>query len=281
MSNMGFLGLSLLFVLAFVSSAATKAEDLKLTIVYDNNPYKEGLETGWGFSCLIEGAERTILFDTGGDGSLLLANMEKLGIAPEKVEIVVLSHIHGDHVGGLSRFLERSSRPLTVYLPKSFPERFKAGVKQRGAKVAEVDKAVEICERVYTTGELRQGIKEQSLLIRTAEGLVVITGCAHPGVVHIVEKARELFGKNVYLVMGGFHLGGASSATLRQIVDAIQGFGVKHVAPCHCSGDSARKMFAEAYGEDFIRVGVGKSLEVKGAFVPVGKSLRKTMNNEQ
>jgi len=215
------------------------------------------------------------------DGSLLLANMEKLGIAPEKVEILVLSHIHVDHVGGLSRFLERSSRPLTVYLPKSFRERFKAGVKQRGAGVAEVGEAVEICERVYTTGELGQSIKEQSLVIRTDEGLVVITGCAHPGVVHIVEKARELFGKDVYLVMGGFHLGGASSATLRQIVDDIQGFGVKHVAPCHCSGDSARKMFAEAYGEDFIRVGVGKSLEVKGAFVPVGKSSRKTMNNEQ
>lgn len=281
MSNMGFWGLSLLFLLVFTSSAAAKAEDLRLTIVYDNNPYKEGLETGWGFSCLIEGTERTILFDTGMDGSLLLANMGKLGIAPEKVEIVVLSHIHGDHVGGLSRFLERSSRPVTVYLPMSFPENFKAGVKQRGAKVVEVDKAVEICERVYSTGELGQTIKEQSLVIRTDEGLVVITGCAHPGVVHIVEKAREVFGKNVYLVMGGFHLGGVSSAALRQIADAIQGVGVQHVAPCHCSGDSARKMFAEAYGEDFIRVGVGKCLEIKGAFIPVGKSSRKTMNNEQ
>jgi 7,8-dihydropterin-6-yl-methyl-4-(beta-D-ribofuranosyl)aminobenzene 5'-phosphate synthase len=281
MSNMGVLSISFLCVFAFTSLVATKAEGLRLTIVYDNNPYKEGLETGWGFSCLIEGTERTILFDTGMDGSLLLANMGKLGIAPEKVEIVVLSHIHGDHVGGLSRFLERSSRPVTVYLPKSFPENFKAGVKARGAKVVEVDEAVGICERVYSTGELGQTIKEQSLVIRTAEGLVVITGCAHPGVVHIVEKARELFGKNVYLVMGGFHLGGVSQAALRQIVDTIQGFGVKLVAPCHCSGDSARKMFAEAYGEDFIRVGVGKSLEVKMTFVPVGKSSRKTMNNEQ
>ena len=98
--------------------------DLTVTVVYDNNPYKEGLETAWGFSCLITGSEKTILFDTGGDGSSLLGNMEKLAIEPDSIDTVVLSHIHGDHTGGLHSFLEKNHE-ITVYLPKSFPKRFR------------------------------------------------------------------------------------------------------------------------------------------------------------
>lgn len=69
-----------------------------ITVVFDNNPYKKGLENGWGFSCLIEGMEKTVLFDTG--GNILLDNMQMLGIYPEAVDILVLSHVHSDHVGG-------------------------------------------------------------------------------------------------------------------------------------------------------------------------------------
>ncbi|GAH60136.1 unnamed protein product, partial [marine sediment metagenome] len=112
--------------------------DLTITVVYDNNPYKQGLETAWGFACLITGAEKTILFDTGGDGSILLNNMEKLATEPNSVELVILSHIHGDHTGGLGSFLEKNSG-VTVYLPKSFPTRFKDEAKGYGAKTVEVE----------------------------------------------------------------------------------------------------------------------------------------------
>ena len=82
-------------------------QDINITIVCDNNPYKEGLETGWGFSCLINGAEKTILFDTGPVGSLLV-NMEKLAIEPQSIDTVVLSHIHPDHTSGLGSFLKKN-----------------------------------------------------------------------------------------------------------------------------------------------------------------------------
>jgi len=258
-----------LFTVSFIASAAA-AEDLALTIVYDNNSYAEGLETQWGFSCLVRGPERTLLFDTGGDGSVLLSNMGKLKIDPEEVDVVVLSHIHGDHVGGLSAFLERNPS-VTVYLPKSFPESFKDKVKAYGAKPVEIHEPVEICRHVYSTGELGTAIREQSLVIHTTKGLVVVTGCAHPGVVNIVEKARDMLQSRAYLVMGGFHLSGTSSERIGHIVAQIEALGVEKVAPCHCSGDVARRMFKEVYKDHFIPAGVGMRLEIKEAFEAAGK----------
>jgi 7,8-dihydropterin-6-yl-methyl-4-(beta-D-ribofuranosyl)aminobenzene 5'-phosphate synthase len=245
--------------------AATFAEaagGVTITIVYDNNEYDGRLETAWGFSCLVEGPEKTILFDTGGDSATLLRNMRALGIDPRDMDVIIISHVHGDHVGGLAGFLEEN-HAVTVYLPQSFPGSIKDATRDTGAELVEVDGLVEICEHVHSTGELGGGIKEQSLMIETAQGLVVITGCAHPGIVNIVRRAKELTGGEVYLVLGGFHLGGASEAKIASIVEAFRQLGVQKVAPCHCSGDVARRLFEEAYGEDFVLAGVGSRLEVR------------------
>jgi len=236
------------------------AEELILTIVYDNNEYGERLKTAWGFSCLVERGDLALLFDTGGDAPTLLSNMATLGLDPAAIDTIVLSHIHGDHVGGLGSILAVNEE-TTVYLPRSFPASFKEQVKAR-AHVVEVHEPMEIAEGIYTTGELGTGIVEQSLVLVTGRGSVVITGCAHPGVVNIVTKAKEITGEEVYLVMGGFHLGGASEATIEGIVEDFQKLGVQKVAPCHCSGDLARSIFERAYGEDFIGVGVGSTLPV-------------------
>ena len=243
------------------NTSTAVAKDLSIVVSYDNNPYKERLTTAWGFSCVIRGIEKTILFDTGGDGSILLANLEKLGINPKEIDLVVLSHIHGDHVGGLSSFLEKNPE-VVVYLPKSFPKGFKDGVKGHGAKVVEVQGPLKICEGVYSTGELGTWIKEQSLIIHTEKGLIVITGCAHPGIVKIVDKAKGLVKDDVLLVMGGFHLGGESKGEIENIVFSFRKLGVSYVGPCHCSGDAARQLFKEEYGENFISVGVGRVVTV-------------------
>jgi len=244
-------------VLAEENTPTTAAKDISITVSYDNNPYRERLTTAWGFSCVIRGTEKTILFDTGGDGSILLTNMEELGINPKEIDLVVLSHIHGDHVGGLPSFLEKNPE-VVVYLPKSFPKGFKNGVKEYGAKTIEVHEPLKICEGVYSTGELGIWIKEQSLVIYTEKGLVVITGCAHPGIVKIVDKAKDLVKGDVLLVMGGFHLGGESKGEIENIVSSFRKLGVSYVGPCHCSGDAARQLFKEEYGENFINVGVGR-----------------------
>lgn len=239
------------------NTSTTAVKNLSITVSYDNNPYKERLTTAWGFSCIIRGIEKTILFDTGGDGSILLTNMEELGINPKEIDLVVLSHIHGDHVGGLYSFFEKNTE-VVVYLPKSFPRGFKDKVKGYGTKIVEVQEPLKICEGVYSTGELGTWIKEQSLIIYTEKGLVVITGCAHPSIVKIVNKAKDLVKNDVLLVMGGFHLSGESKGEIENIVSSFRKLRVSYVGPCHCSGDAARQLFKEEYGENFINVGVGR-----------------------
>jgi len=261
--KLSVIAILLTFFLSFTASAI--ATDLTLTIVYDNNPFNKELETRWGFSCLIEGPEKTILFDVGGEGSVLLRNMKKLGINPETIDIVILSHIHHDHIGGLSAFLGEN-QSVTVCLPDSFSQNIKNNVKTAGAGLVEIRDVTEICKDAHSTGELGSWIKEQSLVIRTADGLVIITGCAHPGVVNIVKKAKEMLGDNVYLLLGGFHLCSMNARQIQKIVKKIKKEKVERVAPCHCSGDLARKLFKKAYGKNFILSGVGKRIRIKDAF---------------
>ena len=233
---------------------------MNLTVVYDNNAYDPRLTTSWGFGCLITYGRHTILFDTGGDGKILTSNMQKLGLDPRAIDTVVLSHIHGDHTGGLESILAAGGRP-TVYVPRSFPDSFKTQVSAL-VEVREVSGPEEICAGVYTTGELGSGIREQALAVETAKGLIVITGCAHPGVDNMLRAAQGIRGDDVYLVLGGYHLGGASKSKIEGIIAALREMGVCKVAPCHCTGKQATAMFAERYGDDFIRCGVGFKLSV-------------------
>jgi 7,8-dihydropterin-6-yl-methyl-4-(beta-D-ribofuranosyl)aminobenzene 5'-phosphate synthase len=242
-------------------TSRTAIKNLSITVSYDNNPYNKRLTTAWGFSCVIRGTEKTILFDTGGDGSILVTNLEELDINPREIDLVVLSHIHGDHVGGLPSFLEKNPEVL-VYLPESFPKSFKDKLKEYGAKIVEVQDPLKICEKVYSIGELGEWIKEQSLIIHTEKGLIVITGCAHPGIVKIINKAKDLFKNTVLLVIGGFHLGGKNKGEIENIISSFRKLGVSSVGPCHCSGDTARQLFKEEYGENFINIGVGRAISM-------------------
>jgi 7,8-dihydropterin-6-yl-methyl-4-(beta-D-ribofuranosyl)aminobenzene 5'-phosphate synthase len=235
---------------------------ITITVVYDNNRYDGRLTTAWGFSCVVKSPQKTILFDTGGDGVILLHNMAKLGVDPREIDAVVLSHIHGDHVGGLASFLDSNS-DLTVYMPTSFPQNLKDEVRIAGAKLEEVDKAREFLDGVFTTGELDGGIREQSLVLRTPKGSVVITGCAHPGIVNVAKKAGEITGEKIFLMIGGFHLSGASPSQISHVAESLLQLGVEKVAPCHCSGDQARKMFKEYFGDDYIDCGVGKEIVIE------------------
>jgi len=238
------------------------SQGIRITIVYDNNPYDPRLRSDWGFSCVVNFPEGGILFDTGGDGRILLENMQKLGINPREIQRVLVSHIHGDHIGGLPEFLWQNNK-VKVYLPASFPARLKEEIRNRGATLEEVHRPKEIFPGVFTTGELDGGIKEQSLVMRSPQGLVVITGCAHPGIVEIVRQAKEIASGKVHLVLGGFHLGGASSSSIERIVRSLLNLGVDKVAPCHCSGEQAREIFKKKFGLSYIPAGVGKEIVIR------------------
>jgi 7,8-dihydropterin-6-yl-methyl-4-(beta-D-ribofuranosyl)aminobenzene 5'-phosphate synthase len=186
--------------------------------------------------------------------------MRILGIDPTRIESVMLSHAHGDHTGGLTALLEFGARP-TVYLLSSFPVAFKRQV-ERIAQVEEVTPGQSIGGVFYSTGEIRRNTPEQALVIKTEPGLVIITGCAHPGIIEIIEEAREMFAEPVLLVLGGFHLGANSRAEIDAILTDFRRLGVLQVAPCHCTGDQAIARFAVEYGEDYIQAGVGKVIRL-------------------
>jgi 7,8-dihydropterin-6-yl-methyl-4-(beta-D-ribofuranosyl)aminobenzene 5'-phosphate synthase len=236
-------------------------DNLRITVVYDNNPYAAGLTAAWGFACVIKGAGKTILFDTGGSSAVLLGNMQHLGIDPKEIDIVVLSHIHGDHVGGLDGFLKENTN-VTIYLPATFPLELKESLSRTGVKMVEVNDPVMICNGVYSTGVLGSGIKEQALMISSRTGIIVITGCAHPGIVNILKVAKDLLEDKIQLAMGGFHLGTESKPKLEKIISDFRRLGVERVGPCHCSGHSARSMFKQAYGNGYMNVGVGRLIEL-------------------
>jgi 7,8-dihydropterin-6-yl-methyl-4-(beta-D-ribofuranosyl)aminobenzene 5'-phosphate synthase len=248
-------------VLCVSFPSAQTAEDITITVVYNNVPYDAKLDTSWGLSILIEGLEDTILFDTGGDGLMLLSNMEKLGIAPKTIETIVLSHIHMDHIGGLSEFLQKN-REVTVYLPASFPLHLKRNIMSATNALIAVDTAQKICAQVWSTGELGTSLREQSLMITTGKGIVIITGCAHPGIVNIVKYAKEYLNQNVYLVMGGFHLMAYTEYQVVAIINELKEMGVRKVAPSHCTGGKPIELFEAAWDGDFIDLGCGAKLRI-------------------
>ncbi|MBS7633287.1 MBL fold metallo-hydrolase [Candidatus Bathyarchaeota archaeon] len=171
---------------------------MRLRIVYDNDA-EEGFRKGWGFSCLV-GEE--LLFDTGADLSSLLYNMCRFGVELERISKILLSHEHGDHIGGI-RILERLGR-TEVFVPRSFSSCFKEWVRSHpNAEHVEIAAKQEICQGIFTTGKLGSGLKEQSLIVQTENGLTLITGCAHPGLEDILRSTSE-FGK-VCGVVGSFH----------------------------------------------------------------------------
>lgn len=241
-------------------TAMSMTQPLTITIVYDNNQFDQRLKSAWGFSALVEFHDHLLLFDTGGDGYLLMENLRILGIDPERIKSVVLSHAHGDHTGGLSALLSMGSTP-TVYLPPSFLASFKHQVEQY-TQVVDVFPGQSFAEGLMTTGEIGGPIPEQALVIQTEQGLVIITGCSHPGIVSIIQKVQDLFTGQVVLVLGGFHLGSKPDAEIRAILRDFRNLEVERVAPCHCTGERAIQLFADEYGNDFIKVGVGSVIRL-------------------
>ncbi|MEE4311372.1 MAG: MBL fold metallo-hydrolase [candidate division KSB1 bacterium] len=235
---------------------------LKLTILYDNNPFRGGLTCDWGFSCLVETGQETILFDTGTDGKILCANMDTLGIDASSIGSVFLSHQHMDHVGGISSFLARNSRVHVWYLP-SFSDETKEIIESEAASAESIPEPRQLAENIYSTGQLEGRVYEQSLILRMKQGLVIITGCAHPGIVNIVEKAMELTGVSPYMVIGGFHLRSGSDEEIAAVISRLKTLGVEKAAPTHCSGDKARELFEKAFGDNYMPVGAGWTITLE------------------
>lgn len=236
--------------------------NFKLTVVYDNNPMPQDFKTDWGFACLAEVDNKKILFDTGDNGSILLENMGKLEINPRDIDIVFLSHFHHDHTGGLKDLLEINSN-VKVFYPQSFPGEIIDVIKNSGAEPVPVSHFMEILPDVYSLGEIQGAIPKQSLALRSSEGITVITGCAHPGIINILEKTKSQFPKEkIFLALGGFHLHRINEDGINDVVQKMFDMEIENVAPTHCTGNTARRMLKEVFDVDYVEIGAGKVLEI-------------------
>lgn len=227
-----------------------------LTIVYDNYEGEPGFERGWGFGCVVQGYEKTVLFDTGGSGDTLMHNLAKAGIEPNIIDAVVISHNHWDHAGGLDRFLT-ANPGVALYPPAPVSRARRAKIESEGGRVEHARESSEVCPGVRTTRLLGTLLKEQALSVETERGVVVLTGCAHPGVVELVRSAAETTGKTPYAVLGGFHLKDSSHTQVMQIVEGLRDAGIVRPGPSHCTGDAAIEKISEAFGDNFVKIGVG------------------------
>ena len=236
---------------------------LVITVLYDNYGSVPGLKYGWGFSCMVQGAFGKVLFDTGSDATSLLDNMKRLDIHPREVDAVFLSHDHWDHVDGVGGFLVERGSGAPVHVTPAFSDGLRDRIQRAGCHVVEHGSSneaackLEILPGVFSTGEMEATPPEHSMVVVTAGGPVVVVGCCHQGLKSLLERVRDMCGDDIALLVGGFHLFRDGVKEVKDIVRMVMDMGVKKVAPTHCTGKRAIRIFEEVYGDAFIPMGVG------------------------
>jgi len=277
----------------------------QITILYDAFGTDAAMKKDWGFSALVEISGRRILFDTGNDPDIFAANVKAKNIDLTSIDFVVLSHRHSDHMAGLNHVLSvnptvkiyapkegfgifGSSLPSSFYrkdesLPPGMryfggkpPEVMKFGSAWPRANIELVDKTTEIAPGITLLALVSDApgtreLKELSLAVNTADGVVLVVGCSHPGIEKIVEAATAINPK-IRLIAGGFHLVVAPDEAIARTVATLKDtFKVESIAPGHCTGEPTFAALKQAYGDRYLYAGVGTSLPLGPGMGSVGR----------
>jgi 7,8-dihydropterin-6-yl-methyl-4-(beta-D-ribofuranosyl)aminobenzene 5'-phosphate synthase len=281
---------------ASITKASADPEHAQITVLYDAFSEDSAMQKDWGYAALVEYHGKRILFDTGNNPDILAQNAKAKGIDLSKVDFLVMSHRHGDHMGGMSYLLNVNPK-VTIYAPKEGfgvygadlpgtfyrkdpslapeqryyngtpPEIMRFGSAWPGANFRLVDKNTDIAPDIHllTLVSDKPGtleLRELSLAINTPDGLVVVVGCSHPGIDRIVELAGTI-NPRIHLVVGGFHLVVASDPDIAKIVTALHDrFKVEYVAPGHCTGEPAFAALKRAFGDHYVYAGLGATVSL-------------------
>jgi 7,8-dihydropterin-6-yl-methyl-4-(beta-D-ribofuranosyl)aminobenzene 5'-phosphate synthase len=290
-------------LLVFIQTAATISAapmpsaapgNAQITVLYDAFGKTSTMQKDWGYAALVEYGGKRILFDTGNNPEILAQNVKAKGIDLRKLDFVVMSHRHGDHMGGLTYVL-KVNPTVKIYAPKegfgvyganlpsSFyrkdtslapeqryydggpPEVMRFGSAWPGANFQLVDKQTEITPDINLIALVSDKpgtleLRELSLAINTRDGMVVVVGCSHPGIDKIVEAAATI-NPRIHLIAGGFHLVVASDSDIENMATVLHDkFKVEYVGPGHCTGEPAFTALKKAFGDRYLYAGLGTTL---------------------
>jgi 7,8-dihydropterin-6-yl-methyl-4-(beta-D-ribofuranosyl)aminobenzene 5'-phosphate synthase len=281
---------------ASLTSPSADPAQAQITVLYDAFGKDSAMQKDWGYAALVEYGGKRILFDTGNNPDILAQNAKAKGIDLSKVDFLVMSHRHGDHMGGMSYLLSVNPK-VTIYAPKEGfgvygadlpgtfyrkdpslaleqryyngtpPEIMRFGSAWRGANFRLVDRNTDITPDIHllTLVSDKPGtleLRELSLAIDTPDGLVVVVGCSHPGIDRIVELASTI-NPRIHLVVGGFHLVVAPDPDIAKTVTALHDrFKVEYVAPGHCTGEPTFTALKRAFGDHYVYAGLGTTVSL-------------------
>jgi len=237
---------------------------MKIRILADNYTFDKKFKECWGFSVLIND---DILFDTADSAETFLHNAQMMNIDLSLIKKVVISHDHWDHVGGLEALFKENSKVL-LYGLKAFSDDFRERAVKYNIKLIENEDFNEIDKGIFTSEPFKTIYKqsqlvEQALILKTTKGLMIILGCAHPGVVQMTEAIKKHFKEDLYCVLGGYHLESKTENEINSIVSKFQKLDVCKVAPTHCTGQKAIEIFSKSYGDNFLRLKTGLEIELQ------------------
>ena len=281
---------------------------LRLTVIVEDSTSMENpnLLAKHGLSLLVEvemedSKQLTLMMDTGPSADITLSNMRSMTINPREIDLIILSHGHYDHTGGLLGVLREVGRQTPVIVhPRAFNPKLKlkpsikfigspyrlSGVERAGGVVLCARNSVALAEGISTSGEIERGttfegvkgfwtvdnglfmkddmVDDQALLIRIQDkGLGVITGCAHAGIINTIRHAQKVMDiDKVYAVVGGLHLAQANSERVETTIRELTSLNPTMICPCHCTGFKATKQLAEAFGDRCIPLRTGDILRL-------------------
>ena len=283
-----------ILLLAHMAVAGTPS---RVTILYDSFGKSPTLTMDWGFAALVDYGGKRILFDTGNNAQIFEHNVKAAGVDLQKLDFVVMSHRHGDHMGGLA-YLLKVNPTVKIYAPKERsgvygddqpsstwyrkdpslpteqryyrgapPEIIHMGEAWPNANFQLIDKNIEIVPGMYlialvsdTPGTLE--VHELSLAIRTPDGLVLVVGCSHPGVEHILREASAI-DPHINLLFGGLHQIQAPDPEVERIARVLHDqYKLDRIAPGHCTGEPEFAALKKTFGDHYLYAGVGSVVDL-------------------
>ena len=278
------------------SQAAAGVTKAQITVLYDAFGKPSAMQRDWGYAALIEYSGKRILFDTGNNPEILAQNAKAKGIDLSKLDFVVMSHRHGDHMGGMAYLLSVNPK-VKIYAPKEGfgvygadlpsafyrkdaslppeqryyegkpPEVMRFGSAWPGANFELIDKNTEIAPGIHLIALVSDKpgtleLRELSLAIDTPDGMVIVVGCSHPGIDKIVAAAAAI-NPRIHFVAGGFHLVVSKDDEIEKIVTALRDtYKVARVAPGHCTGEPTFTALKKAFGDRYLYAGLGTTFAI-------------------